>query len=94
MLVTTRGPVPSDDEFLLALHQRKVGSCSVVGVDPQRWEDMLDWVAVEADLDLPSPEDSHTILTSSHPDETREDVIQFAGLLFSGEERVVHVIEV
>ena len=46
----------------------------VIGVDCQNWEEAMDWVYIES-----TPIDSDLVMsTTSHPDETLEDVIAFA----------------
>ena len=46
----------------------------IVGVDCQNWEEAIDWLYIEN-----MPLKSDTMLhTTSHPDETLEDVIAFA----------------
>jgi hypothetical protein len=45
----------------------------VVGVDAAAWEDAMDWLCIS-----PDGEDIHFMTTTSHPDESVEEVISFA----------------
>ncbi|MDR7307895.1 hypothetical protein [Rhodoferax saidenbachensis] len=51
----------------------KVELFCAVGVDAANWEDALDWLCIG-----PSGESLHFITTTSHPDESVEEVIAFA----------------
>lgn len=74
VLVSTKGYVPNRDGFLLqALFDSKIELFCAVGKDAQAWEDALDWLCVAA-----AGDGVHHISTTSHVEESVEEVIAFA----------------
>ncbi len=61
------------DDILNSLIKRKIELFCVVGVDCQNWEEALDWLFIEGNND-----ESKLVITTSHPDETIEEVKEFA----------------
>lgn len=76
VLHTSRPYMPSDDEFLKELWDIKIFACCVVGIATESWEENLDWICIEENIQ--NPNNDHIIITSSHPDETTEDVLHIA----------------
>lgn len=94
VLVSHGGYRPEHEALLGDLLQRRIEIFCAVGKDCRRWEDMMDAMAVGGDA-----EHAHFVLTTSHPDETVEQVVAFARLLHvegggSARNRDVEVIEV
>jgi hypothetical protein len=51
----------------------KIELFCAVGLDAEKWEDALDWLCIG-----PDGKSLHFIVTTSHPDESVEEVISFA----------------
>ena len=74
ILVSTTAYQPERDAALLhELLQSKIELFCAVGVDARSWEDALDWLFV-----MDYSDDTYSLLTTAHPDESLEDVIEFA----------------
>jgi hypothetical protein len=61
--------------ILLELLKRKIELFCAVGKDCAKWEDAIDWLYVQNKKD-----DGYHITTTCHPDETLEEVKEFAKL--------------
>ncbi|MDD5392777.1 MAG: hypothetical protein PHE17_07135 [Thiothrix sp.] len=74
ILVSTSAYQPERDAALLhELLQSKIELFCAVGADARSWEDALDWLLVTDYWD-----DSYSLITTAHPDESLEEVIEFA----------------
>lgn len=74
VLVSSSGYSPERDEPLLReFITAGIKLFCVVGIDAEKWEEALDWLAIE----IPASKDE-VIITTSHPDETFEEVLEFA----------------
>ena len=63
----------SGDAVLRQFVDDKIELFCAVGVDAAKWEDALDWLCIG-----PEGNSIHFITTTSHPDESVEEVISFA----------------
>lgn len=89
ILVSTSAYQPERDAALLhELLQSKIELFCAVGVDARSWEDALDWLLVADYWD-----DSYILMTTAHPDEPLDDVIEFAQSFNTPSGRV-HQLEV
>ena len=85
VLVSTQEYKPSlHDALLKELLARKIELFCAVGVDADKLEDALDWLCVGDD-----GTGTHFILTSSHLEESEEEVVEFARSLHTGQPSVV-----
>ena len=89
VLVSKSGYSAQHDHLLLSLIDRRIKLFCVVGRDCQLWEEVMDELVVgptgEGDLDL---------TTTSHTDESVEEVIAFAESWNLDERSGVQVIEI
>jgi len=88
VLISDSGYSSQHDELLMSFLDRKFELFCVVGKDCQLWEDMMDELAVG------NGENPRFITTTSHPDESPEDVIEFAEMFstkFKSEVLVVRI---
>lgn len=90
VLVSLSGYVPSrDDPLLRDLVESKIELFCVVGVDARAWEEALDWLCVG-----PDGRGTHNITTTSHPNESEEEVLEFARSFATEHEHHVEVLRV
>ena len=88
VLVSSNGYNASrDDALLQSLVSRKIEVFCAVGVEANEWEDALDWLCVGGD-----GRGTHFILTSAHPDEREEEVIEFAMSIQTSQPSEVEVV--
>lgn len=73
VLISRSGYSTSHDDILRSLIQRKVHLFCAVGKDCKLWEEVMDELVVG-----PTGEYEWRMNTTSHPDESTEDVIEFA----------------
>ncbi|MES2582505.1 MAG: hypothetical protein V4627_07295 [Pseudomonadota bacterium] len=74
VLVSKSAYTPEIGEALLRQFvEEKIELFCAVGVDAANWEEALDWLCIG-----PAGESIHFITTTSHPDESIEEVISFA----------------
>lgn len=73
VLISRSGYSTSHDDILLSLIQRKVHLFCAVGKDCKLWEEVMDELVVG-----PVGACEWFVSTTSHPDESIEDVIEFA----------------
>ncbi|ELA9846497.1 hypothetical protein QRL16_004287 [Vibrio parahaemolyticus] len=88
VLITTSAYSSDADGLLLELLGSGAELISIVGVDCSNWEDILDELAVGDGSQV------YSVTTTSHPNESESDVIEFANLFsVSGSSRVkvVHI---
>lgn len=78
-----------DDLLLRELISDGVELFCVVGVDAAAWEDSMDWLCIG-----PDGEANQSVITTAHPDESLEEVIQFATQFELSAPAVVEVIHV
>lgn len=89
VLVSKQGYDESHDSLLEELIARRIEVFCAVGKDCQLWEEAMDELLVG-----PHGEGDHLILTTAHPDESVEDVVEFAKSLVLKAPSDVEVIEV
>ncbi len=89
VLVSKAGYDPSHDDLLRGLIARKIGLFCAVGVDCELWEDVMDELVVG-----PTGDYEWHVTTTSHPDETTAEVVEFAEMFYLDEPSDVEVIEV
>ena len=87
VLVSRTGYSPAKDQILLDLIAEPIALLSVVGQDCQKWEDVMDELCVG---DGANPVSIHT---TSHPDESVEEVAEFATQFSVEDDRGVRIIE-
>lgn len=88
VLVSTQAFVPERDaEFLRDLLHDRIELFSVLGVDAEEWEDALDWICIGED-----GLGDYVIITTSHKDESLEQVMEFAEGFKTSVEHPVQVI--
>ena len=76
VLVSHNGYRPEHDALLGELLQRRIEIFCAVGKDCRRWEDVMDELVTG-----PVGDTVHFVLTTSHPDESIDQVVAFARLL-------------
>jgi hypothetical protein len=87
VLVSISGYLPERDDALLSkLVARKIDLFCAVGRDATKWEDALDWLSI--------CEGDHVIVTTSHPDESVEEVIAFAEIFHTDPPHEIEVLYV
>jgi hypothetical protein len=90
VLISTSGYFAArDDSLLQELIYSRVELFCAVGIDAEKWEDALDWMCIG-----PTGEGEHFITTTSHPQESEEEVIWFAKQFSTQEKHEVEVIRV
>lgn len=77
------------DHLLQSLIDRKIVLFCAVGRDCAAWEDAMDWLCIG-----PSGEGSWHVVTTSHPDESVEEVVAFADAWSVDKASGVEIIEV
>jgi hypothetical protein len=82
------GYVPGVDDLIAKFIQDGVKFVAVVGPDCAQVEDMIDDAAVG------DGSDSRFILTTSHPGETLDEVVEFARLLTGEHAGDVEIVEI
>lgn len=88
VLVSERPYTPERDEALLrGLIQSQVELFCVMGCDAKAWEEAMDWLCIRADECAP-----HFMLTTSHPDESLEEVLEFAAQMETSSPATVTVL--
>lgn len=87
VLVSKTGYSADKDHILLDLIAEPIALFSAIGQDCQKWEDVMDELCVG---DGTNPV---FIPTTSHPNETVEDVIEFAKMFSVENDRGVRIIE-
>jgi len=75
-LVSTSGYSDEHKNLLEKLIYEDIELFCAVGKDCEIWEEAMDWVCVDLDVSGKKPDAFCT--TTSHPDETVEQVIEFA----------------
>ena len=89
VLVSKGGYNTSHNDVLQSLIERRICLFCAVGKDCELWEDVMDELAVG-----PSGEYAWHVTTTSHPNESIEEVIEFAKLFHLDEPTSVEIIEV
>jgi hypothetical protein len=81
------------DPLLESLIQRRVRLFCAAGIEAERWEEAFDWLVVNLHVQDESTK-GYSPLTSSHKDETEDEVVEFAKLIsdqFGTEIEIVRV---
>jgi hypothetical protein len=74
VLASKSGYNPARDDLLLReLVANKIELFCAVGIDAEQWEEAIDWLCMGSEGD-----GTHFICTTSHPNESEEQVIEFA----------------
>lgn len=89
VLVSNGGYRASHDDLLRGLINRRIGLFCVLGKDCQLWEDVMDELVVG-----PTSENGWHVTTTSHPNETIEEVLEFARTFQLDKPTRVEIIEV
>ena len=76
VLVSHGGYRPEHDALLGELLERRIEIFCAVGKDCRQWEDSMDALVTG-----PVGDTAHFVLTTSHPDESVDQVVAFARLL-------------
>lgn len=77
------------DHLLQNLVDRKIILFCAVGRDCEAWEDAMDWMCIG-----PDGESRGFVVTTSHPDESIEEVISFAEDWILDEPSSVEIMEI
>ena len=77
------------DKLLTSIISSKAQLFCVAGVECELWEDVMDELCVILDIDGVIP--GASIVTTSHPNESREEVLEFAHSWNAHEQRTVEV---
>jgi len=87
VLISKSGYSPDKNQILLDLIAEPIALFCVVGKDCQMWEEVMD--------DLCVGDGSHSVFitTTSHPDETIEEVIEFARIFNVEKDEGVRILE-
>lgn len=88
VLVSETGYDKNHDQMLTSLLDQGYELFSVVGKDCQLWEEIMDEFSVGDGIN------SRFIVTTSHPDETVEEVIEFAKSFVTDHNSDVDVLHV
>jgi len=72
VLISKSGYSPEKEQLLLDLIAEPIALFCAVGQDCEKWEDVMD------ELCVGDGSDPVSIVTTSHPDESADDVIKFA----------------
>lgn len=88
VLVSESGYSKKHDELLISFLDKGYELFCVVGKDCALWEDIMDELAV-GDGSAP-----RFIVTTSHPDEPLEDVVEFAKRLTTKKESDVDIVRI
>ena len=86
VLVSEQKYNPECDELILSLLAQDYVLFCVVGVDCEVWENVID------ELSIGDGSNPKFVTTTSHPDETVEDVVEFAKMLILDQKSGVDVI--
>lgn len=88
VLVSKTGYSPAKARILRELIHEPIALFCAVGQDCRMWEEAMDGLCVG--------DGSHPVFipTTSHPDETLEDVVEFARLFSIDEDRGVRIVEI
>jgi hypothetical protein len=81
------------DPLLESLIKRRVKLFCAAGVDAEQWEEAFDWLVVDLHIRDESTK-NYSPLTSSHNDETEDEVVEFAKLIsdeFGAEIEIIRV---
>jgi len=89
VLVSKTGYDAAHNGLLRALLQRKIRLFCAVGRDCERWEEVMDELVVG-----PHGEGTWQVSTTSHPDETTMEVVDFAEMFQLDEPSTVQIIEI
>lgn len=81
------------EPLLESLIERRVKFFCAGGVDAEQWEEAFDWLVVDLHIRDESTKD-YSPLTSSHKDETEDEVIEFANLISAEFGEEIEVIRV
>ena len=76
VLVSKSGYSDAHLSVLRQMLEKKIDLFCAVGEECNKWEDAIDWLAVELDVNGELPGAYCT--TSAHPNETVEEVVEFA----------------
>ncbi|MBL8519868.1 MAG: hypothetical protein JNK75_04285 [Betaproteobacteria bacterium] len=87
ILVLESGSVLNRDHLLNELFEDRIELFCAVGKDAAEWEDLMDWVCVEAEVEKGI---DHLVLTTSHETGSLDDVVELAHQISvpSGEQEV------
>jgi hypothetical protein len=77
------------EPLLLGLIERKIVLFCAAGVDCENWELAFDLLLTDPDRSF-----THYVTTTSHPDETLEDVMNFASMWYVEGNSAVEFMEV
>lgn len=90
VVVSSSGYAPDrDDALLKKFIESKTQLCCFAGLDAEEWEEALDWLCIGADGQA-----AHFIVTTAHPNESVDEVIEFAEMFSTDETHKVEVIYV
>jgi hypothetical protein len=88
VVVSSAGYAPErDDAPLRSLVESQIELCCFVGIDANKWEEALDWLCIET-------LGTHLIVTTAHPNESVQEVIEFASMFSTTREHQVEVVRV
>lgn len=88
VLISETGYQKKHDSLLFSFFDEGYELLCFVGVDCELWEDAMDEIAVgEGD-------DPRQITTTSHPDETEKDVIEFASMFSVSRSSEVDIVRI
>jgi hypothetical protein len=88
VLISENGYNPEHDSLLMSFLDQKIQLFCAVGKDCELWEEIMDELAVG------NGEQSRYITTTSHPNESVEDVIEFAKMFNSHSTNEVQVVRI
>ena len=88
VFISENGYSSEHDSLLLSFLDQKFELFCTVGKDCELWENIMDELAVG------NGENSRYITTTSHPDESAEEVIEFAKMFSSNSKSEVHVVRI
>jgi len=89
VLISRSGYNKHFDSLLKDLIARRIKLFCAVGIDCEKWEEVMDELCVG-----PNGLGTHMITTTSHPDESADDVLKFEHRWEPSSENDVEVIEV
>ncbi|WP_410210911.1 hypothetical protein [Aquirhabdus sp.] len=94
VLHTTRPYTDGDASLLTSLLEQRIKLFSIVGIECTEWEEAMDWLCI--DLNLKNKSEDFFCVTTSHPGEELNDVIEFVNTYsqLNGDEEAVKLINI
>ena len=92
VLVSRDGYSAKHDSLLRDLIVQGVKIFCAVGKDCEKWEEAMDWLCVQMDVDGEMP--GVLVNTTSHPDETVAEVVEFVENWHISGNNEIRVIEI